>query len=99
MLSKFRSTIIEHVTQHFRNDSRVSVIYFYCDYKDIHKRAPRQVLATLIADSCRQSPEAMAYVGEIPSKYREFKSSPALNTLSLDLQAMFRVSVTNVRRN
>lgn len=81
VLSKFRSTIIEHVTQHFRNDTCVIVIYFYCDYKDIHKRAPRQVLEALIADICRQSPGAMAYVGEILSKYREFKSSPALNTL------------------
>ena len=81
MLRLSRSTVIQHITQLFGNNAGVAIGYFYCDYKDVNKRDTRKILGTLVAEICRQSPEALEHIEEISSKYREFKSPCTLDTL------------------
>jgi hypothetical protein len=80
-LINYRSTIISNIIQTFETDLTVTICYFYCDYKDVQKRTPRKVLETLISDICRHNSDALAYVDDISSKFRESKSTCTVQTL------------------
>jgi hypothetical protein len=80
-LTNNRSTIISNIIQTLETDLTVTVCYFYCDYKDVQKRTPRKVLETLISEICRHNLDALAYVDDISSKFRESKSTCTIPTL------------------
>ena len=55
------------------NDS--IILYYFCDYKDPKTQSTRKVIETLLADLCRQSSKALAFMADLSRRYREVGSS------------------------
>ena len=66
-------TYLDDPVQLSGNDS--IVLYYFCDYKDPKTQSTRKVIETLLADLCRQSSKALAFMADLSRRYREVRSS------------------------
>ena len=74
------STVITHLRQQSSAKDHIVVYYFY-DYKDIKTQSPLKMFETLLAEICRQSPDALAFLSSQSEKYREFNSTYSISIL------------------
>ena len=74
------STVITYLENVFSGKGTI-VLYYFCDYKDPKTQSMRKAIETLLADICRQSHAALAFMADMSGRYRQAGSSCSMPEL------------------
>ena len=68
------STVVTHL-KNLIPSAETIILYYFCDYKDQKTQSTRKVIETMLADICRQSTKALAFMTDLSRRYRDVGSS------------------------